>query len=70
LIRPEEQGILVAEEDPSAYAEALVSLLENHAKALSLGQAARLRVTAEFSLSAVIRRYASVYNGAVGNPHG
>lgn len=69
LIRPDVNGVLVAEENPPAYAAALISLLEDRRKALSLGQSARERVVADFSLSSVVRRYASVYNGVTGNRH-
>ncbi|MFQ5830307.1 MAG: glycosyltransferase family 4 protein [Candidatus Methylomirabilia bacterium] len=59
-----ETGILVPPADPAAMAAAVISLIEDPAKAARLGEAGRRRVASEFTLArhvdAVDRLYASL----------
>jgi glycosyltransferase involved in cell wall biosynthesis len=54
-------GVLVPIEDPNALAEALLRTLQSPQFRASLGTAARERVVGSFSLEAVLRQYAGLY---------
>jgi rhamnosyl/mannosyltransferase len=55
-------GLLVPPGDADRLAEALSRLLSDDALRTSLGQAARVRVTREFSAEAMIERTLAVYD--------
>ncbi len=61
LLGPGPSGLLLPPDDPRAWAEALVRVLESPPLARELGTAARRRVEAEFSLKAVVDRYQELY---------
>lgn len=54
-------GVLVSARDSEAVAKALTSLAGNRARCRELGDAARLRVEARFSLSRMVKEYLDVY---------
>ena len=54
-------GLLVPPRDEHALAEALIQLLPDHARRLTMGEAGRARVEAEFSLDALVRGTLAVY---------
>jgi glycosyltransferase involved in cell wall biosynthesis len=58
ILRDGETGLLVPSEDPSALAEACLTLLNDPALTRRLGQAARADVTARFSAESVAREVA------------
>jgi glycosyltransferase involved in cell wall biosynthesis len=59
-----ETGLLVPPRDPAALAGAIGALLADPRRAASMGAAGRERVRQEFSLQAMVRRYAAVYDRA------
>ena len=54
-------GIIIEREDPVKFAEAILSLLENPARAGELGAAAQRTAMERFDLDAVAKRYAKLY---------
>jgi sugar transferase (PEP-CTERM/EpsH1 system associated) len=54
-------GQLVARADPAALAHLLVSYVEDPARAVAQGVAARARIESDFSLAGMIERYAQLY---------
>lgn len=66
VIEPDESGVLVPIEDPDALAQALLATLANPEKRARLGAAARARVVEAFSLDAVLRQYAQLYEKLLG----
>lgn len=61
LVRDGETGLLVPPGDPEAFADAVVSLLNDPVRRRAMGQAGQERVQREFSLPAVARQYEEVY---------
>ena len=66
VIEPDVSGVLVPIEDPDALAQALVDTLESAERRAALGAAARERVVESFSLEAVLRQYAQLYDELLG----
>ncbi|MDP3791611.1 MAG: glycosyltransferase [Candidatus Omnitrophota bacterium] len=60
-------GLLIPEKDPEAIADAIDYILSNPDKAGELGSNARSRVCERFSLSAMVKKYESVYGKIRGN---
>ncbi len=60
------EATLVPAADPSALAEAIVDLLRNPEKARRLGDAARRRAEAEYSIQSVARRIEAIYREELG----
>ena len=58
-------GLLLPKDDPGAWSNAIVQILENQSLARSLGSAARARVEAEYSLPVVVNRYVELYRGLI-----
>jgi glycosyltransferase involved in cell wall biosynthesis len=56
------ESVPVPARDPSALASAMTLLLEDPAKARSLGRAARARLDREFTMAVCSKRYAAVYD--------
>ena len=54
-------GQLVARADPAALAHLLVSYVEDPARAVAQGVAARARIESDFSLAGMLERYAQLY---------
>jgi glycosyltransferase involved in cell wall biosynthesis len=67
LLGPGPAGMLLPHDNPSAWAQAVVGLLENPQLAQSLGQTAHARVQAEYSVAAVVNRYEQLYRALIGN---
>lgn len=65
LITDRKTGRLVDASNPKAWAATLLETLEHSDEARQLGAAARRRVEAEFSLSAVVDRYLDIYRRLV-----
>ncbi len=67
---PRRAGLLLPAGDGPAWSAALVAVLTDPALARELGSAARARVEAEFSLTAVVDRYQALYAAllATGQP--
>jgi glycosyltransferase involved in cell wall biosynthesis len=63
-------GVLVPPGDASALARALDSVLRDSARARDLGERARRRATAEYDVSHMVGRYASIYEQALGRAAG
>jgi len=61
VIDPDVSGVLVPIEDPEALADGLRRTLTDAELRVRLGQAARERVVSAFSLEAVLRQYAGLY---------
>ena len=55
-------GILVPEADPKAIATALLTYVDDHEMARAHGRAGRVHAEENFGLSAMIGRYAKVYD--------
>ena len=64
LVRDGETGWLVPSADPAALAEGLARYVENPALAREHGASGRARAEREFSLTAMVERYLSVYDRA------
>jgi glycosyltransferase involved in cell wall biosynthesis len=62
VIEPDVSGVLVPIEDPLALADGLIRTLESAEHRARLGTAARKRVVTSFSLEAVLRQYAALYD--------
>ena len=63
LITPESDGLLVPSDDEAALAQALLRLHDDPSLALRLGQAARRRALAHFSLDSMVASYAALFAG-------
>lgn len=61
IIAPGRDGIIIEREDPVKFAEAILSLLDNPARAGELGAAAQRTAVERFDLNAVAKRYAELY---------
>ena len=61
LLQAGAAGLLVPPQDRTAWTEALIRVLHDRDLARSLGAAARKRIDAEFSLTAVVDRYVALY---------
>jgi glycosyltransferase involved in cell wall biosynthesis len=61
VIEPDVNGVLVPIEDPDSLAEALLRTLQSPEFRTRVGAAARQRVVHSFSLEAVLRQYAGLY---------
>jgi rhamnosyl/mannosyltransferase len=60
-----ETGLVVPPRDPAALAEAVNQLLADDRRRQALGQAARSRAQAEFSLPVMVARVLAVYEEAL-----
>jgi len=58
--------LVIPQNDPQALGAAVVRLLKDRSLATRLGQAARARVVARYSLDAMVQRYAELYEGLLG----
>jgi glycosyltransferase involved in cell wall biosynthesis len=67
-IRHDKEGLLVPAGDPAALGDALLELLQDPARARSLGEAGRLRADSEVSHATMVRRIEAVYRAALGRP--
>ncbi len=67
-IRHNKEGLLIPAGDPAALADALLELLQDPARARSLGEAALRRADSEFNHSTMVRRIEAVYHAALGRP--
>jgi glycosyltransferase involved in cell wall biosynthesis len=67
---PEESGLVVPPNDPSALAEALVRVLQDPQLAGRIGAGARRRAEREFAAPAMARRTLAVYGEALAGPAG
>jgi glycosyltransferase involved in cell wall biosynthesis len=65
-VRDGKEGLLVPPGDTGAMDDAIVALLRDPARARSLGEAGRRRVTTEFSHAAMVRRIEDVYRDILG----
>jgi len=65
LIQHGETGLLVPSPTPEAWSTTLLDLIENPAEARRLGQAAFVRIEAEYSLRAVVDRYVALYRDLI-----
>ncbi len=65
IVKPGETGALVPTDDAEALAEAVKALMQDPDKTLSMGQAGRERVTAEFSIEKEAEGIAQVYRAVL-----
>jgi glycosyltransferase involved in cell wall biosynthesis len=64
-------GTVVPARDPSALARALIDLLQlSSTQRATLGQRARARAVAEFSLTTTVARYETLYHMVLGTQRG
>ena len=61
IISSEREGVLISGHNPQDYADAILYLLNNPARAHEMGQAARQRAVEEFSLKNTTYQYAQLY---------
>ena len=61
LVRDREHGLIVPPKDDSALSTAIAWLAQNPAAAREMGAAARKRVEAEYSRTAMVRRFEDFY---------
>ena len=54
-------GLLVPMKKPTALAQAIREVIEDHAMATGMGNAGRLRVETEFGVATMVERFASLY---------
>lgn len=66
VLGEEECGLLVPPEDPATLAAALATLLKRPARARVLGRRARARAEQCYSVSAMVERYAGLYQDLLG----
>lgn len=62
-------GILVPPRDSAALAEAVVSLLDDPARARAMGKEARRKVNEEFSFATMVALYESIYDELLSSAH-
>ena len=67
-VRHEKEGLLVPPGDSTALGDALISLLQNPARARQLGEAGHQRWASEFNHATMVRRVEAVYRIALGKP--
>jgi len=70
IIRSEREGLLISGHDPSAFAEALLRLLNDPGRARTMSRRARARAVSDFSLETTAQRYSQLYRrlaSAIGN---
>jgi glycosyltransferase involved in cell wall biosynthesis len=65
-IRHHKEGLLVPPGDPGSLGDALVELLRDPGRAVSMGEAGRLRATSEFGHETMVSRVENVYRAALG----
>jgi glycosyltransferase involved in cell wall biosynthesis len=65
LVLSAQEGILIPGDDPQQYAEALLGLLADPARAQEMGSRARARIVREFGGASVAQRYATLYQALV-----
>ena len=61
LLRHEVTGLLAPPCDPSALAEAMISLLSDKARGAVLGREARRDAEERFTVDVMVRRYCGLY---------
>jgi glycosyltransferase involved in cell wall biosynthesis len=61
LLGPGEAGILLPADQSSAWSSGLIQVLTNQEFARKLGQTARRRIEADFSIEAIVDRYQELY---------
>lgn len=66
LIEHGTNGLLVPPGDSEALAEAIIYALENQAKAMRMGAAAKLRMGTDFSVDKMVGRFDSLFRGLIG----
>lgn len=66
LVVPGQTGWLVSPRDPDALAQALLEAASDSAHCSRLGEAARARVEAEYSLARVVQAYDSLWSSILG----
>ena len=67
-IRHGKEGLLVPAGAPAAVGGALLELVQDRARARSLGEASLRRADSEFSHATMVRRIEAVYRAALGRP--
>ena len=67
LVVENETGMLVPVADADAMAQAIVSYVKQPTRMRQHGQAARARIEREYSMDAMVRQYAAVYDAALDN---
>lgn len=67
-VEDEKTGHLVPPGDPDALADAVTRVLFSKDRGETLGEAGRVRVEEEFSVSAMAARYRDLYQGRTGSP--
>jgi glycosyltransferase involved in cell wall biosynthesis len=66
LVSTDEVGMLIAGHETIVYADALLRLLKDPARARRMGAAARARAVSEYDLEIAVRRYARLYRRLAG----
>jgi glycosyltransferase involved in cell wall biosynthesis len=66
LVSTDEVGMLIAGHESIDYADALLKLFHDPARARRMGAAARARAMSEYDLEIAVRRYARLYRRLVG----
>ena len=61
IVQPPQCGLIVPARDPQAMAAAYLELLRDPHRRTQMGQAARRRVVAQFSLQAMVAQYGKLY---------
>jgi glycosyltransferase involved in cell wall biosynthesis len=70
LIDDGRTGVLVREATPAAWSSALIGLVHDPTRAEGLGEAARCRIDAEFSLRVVVDQYVELYRRLIRDAKG
>jgi glycosyltransferase involved in cell wall biosynthesis len=66
LVTSDKVGILIDGHDSGVYADVLLRLLKDPARAQRMGDAARARALSEYDLELAVQRYARLYRGLAG----
>lgn len=61
LVRDGVEGVLLPAADPAAWAECMAQCVRHGERGRAMGEAARGRIEAEFSLAGMVRRYDELY---------
>lgn len=67
LVRDDQDGLLVPERDPAAFAQALARILDDPALRVRLGAAAAATASDRFHAPAMVEAYVGVYNRMLGD---
>lgn len=65
LIRPNQTGVLIPQEDPEALAQAILELCQNYENAVYMAQKGKDLVLQEYTISGSVKHLSNLFQGAI-----